>query len=168
MAASLAAARLAGELGVRVTLDIESVRPRCEELLSLTDVVIGSRGFAEAFSGAAGAREGARATYERVRGPGRGKVVVVTDGPRGSYVVAAEGEFHQPAFEVAVVDTTGCGDVYHGAFAWALARQMGLEEAARMASATAALKCRALGGRAGIPTRAEVEAFLAGGPKVLS
>lgn len=68
---------------------------------------------------------------------------------------------HQPAFEVDVVDTTGAGDAFHGAFTWALVH--GLDDAgcARTAAAVAALKCRRLGARAGLPTRAELEDFLA-------
>jgi sugar/nucleoside kinase (ribokinase family) len=59
-----------------------------------------------------------------------------------------------------VVDTTGCGDVFHGAYAAALAE--GLDPAARvrLASATAALKATRSGGQAGIPVRDTVEAFL--------
>ncbi len=59
-----------------------------------------------------------------------------------------------------VVDTTGCGDVYHGAFALGVARGWELARIMQVASATAALKCRALGGRRGIPSLEEVEEFL--------
>lgn len=67
-----------------------------------------------------------------------------------------------PAFNVDVVDTTGTGDAFHGAFALALAEGRSSEECAVMGAATAALKCRRLGARAGLPTRAELDAFLAG------
>jgi sulfofructose kinase len=74
----------------------------------------------------------------------------------------AGGEFfHQPAFRVRVVDTTGCGDVFHGAFLYGVLRGWDLRRVARFASAVAALKCRKLGGRAGIPRLGEVEEFLA-------
>jgi len=59
-----------------------------------------------------------------------------------------------------VVDTTGAGDVFHGAFACGVALGYDLRENLRFASAVAALKCRKLGGRAGIPTMDEVRAFL--------
>jgi sugar/nucleoside kinase (ribokinase family) len=58
------------------------------------------------------------------------------------------------------VDTTGCGDVFHGAYASALARGLSLAERVRFAAAAAALKATRPGGQAGIPTRPEVEAFL--------
>ena len=67
---------------------------------------------------------------------------------------------HQPSFPVHVVDTTGAGDVFHGAFAYALARRWPTERCVEFASAVAALSCRALGGRAGIPRLDEVERFL--------
>jgi sulfofructose kinase len=67
---------------------------------------------------------------------------------------------HQSAFAVDVVDTLGAGDVLHGAFAAGLARGQGEAEALRWASAAAALKCTRHGGRAGIPTLAELERFL--------
>lgn len=65
-----------------------------------------------------------------------------------------------PAFRVEAVDTTGAGDVFHGAFALALAEGMGIEEGLRFASGASALKCTRPGGRAGIPDRAALNAFL--------
>jgi sulfofructose kinase len=69
---------------------------------------------------------------------------------------------HQPAFAVDVVDTVGAGDVFHGAFALALAERKPEDAALRFAAAAAALKCARPGGRAGAPTRAEVEELLKG------
>jgi sulfofructose kinase len=68
---------------------------------------------------------------------------------------------HQPGFAAEVVDTTGAGDAFHGAFAWALADGRPAGECARIAAAVAALKCRKLGARAGLPTRTELGEFLA-------
>jgi sulfofructose kinase len=67
-----------------------------------------------------------------------------------------------PAFEVEVVDTLAAGDVFHGAFALGLAEGRDIEGAGRFASAAAALKCTRWGGRHGIPTRDELDRFLAG------
>lgn len=58
------------------------------------------------------------------------------------------------------MDTTGAGDVFHGGLLFALLRGRPLRQALRFASATAALKCRELGGRAGIPSLGEVEALM--------
>jgi sugar/nucleoside kinase (ribokinase family) len=90
-------------------------------------------------------------------------VVVVTEGEHGCWCAAPEGTFHVPAFAApAVVDTTGAGDVFHGAFLYARARGDDVRGALHLAAATAALKCGALGGRAGIPTLAAARAFAAG------
>ena len=67
---------------------------------------------------------------------------------------------HIPALAVDVVDTTGAGDVFHGAYAYAVASQWDVGRCGLFASVTAALKCTALGGRAGIPTAEEVEHLL--------
>ena len=65
------------------------------------------------------------------------------------------------AFEVDVVDTTGAGDAFHGAFTLALAEHRPIADCARFASAVAAMKCTRLGSRSGLPKRQEVEAFMA-------
>ena len=66
-----------------------------------------------------------------------------------------------PVFKIAAVDTLGAGDAFHGGFALALAEGRGEVEAMRFGAAVAGIKCTRLGGSAGTPTRAEVEAFLA-------
>ena len=58
------------------------------------------------------------------------------------------------------MDTTGCGDVFHGAYAAALSEGLDLAARIRLASATAALSATHSGGQAGIPARDTVEAFL--------
>jgi sulfofructose kinase len=68
---------------------------------------------------------------------------------------------HEPAFTSEVVDTTGAGDAFHGAFAWALVQGHDDVACVRIASAVAALSCRKLGARAALPTRAELDSFLA-------
>lgn len=75
------------------------------------------------------------------------------DGSRGSV----------PAFKVAVTDTTGAGDAFHGAFALMIAEGRSVAEAARLGCAAAALKCTRLGSRAGLPTRAEAETLISAG-----
>ena len=69
-----------------------------------------------------------------------------------------------PAFSVSVTDTTGAGDAFHGAFALMVAEGRPVPECARVAAAVAALKCTRLGSRAGLPTRGELDAFLASNP----
>lgn len=87
-------------------------------------------------------------------------LVAVTEGGDGVRWLEAGRMRHQPAFPVSVVDTLGAGDVFHGAFALALARGLPVAAAFRFAAAAAALKCTRPGGREGIPTAAELAAYL--------
>jgi sulfofructose kinase len=86
----------------------------------------------------------------------------VTRGSRGYWWLSRSGAAgHQPAFQAEIVDTTGAGDAFHGAFAWALTQGRPSQECARIAAAVSALKCRRLGARSGLPTHEELDAFLA-------
>ncbi len=77
-------------------------------------------------------------------------LLVITDGTRGSWIWSQVGEhFHQPAVPVSpVVDTTGCGDIYHGAFLHGWLQHWSLQRTAEFASKLAAETARHLGGRA--------------------
>ncbi len=88
------------------------------------------------------------------------QVVIIKRGEKGCVGSSSEGEFSLPGFRVDVVDTTGCGDTFHGAFALALPRGQGVVPAARSASGAAALCATQLGGRSGVPTAAQLEQFL--------
>jgi sulfofructose kinase len=88
------------------------------------------------------------------------RVASVTRGAQGLLWIDDSGIHRQAAFAVEVVDTTGAGDVFHGAYTLALAEGSSVAEAMRFASTVAALKCTRRGGRAGIPNRAEAAAFL--------
>lgn len=86
--------------------------------------------------------------------------VYVTQGEEGCNWLKAGVLCHQPGFSVEVVDTTGAGDVFHGALAVSLAQKARVEEAVQFASAVAALKCTRPGGRAGIPDCDQTRSFL--------
>lgn len=90
------------------------------------------------------------------------RMAAVTRGGEGTIWLDETGIHFQMAFTVEVVDTTGAGDVFHGAYTLALGEGQSIPQAVRFASAVAALKCTRRGGRAGIPSRNEVEGFLAG------
>ncbi len=155
--AACAAARIARDAGVPVVLDADSLsRPDdIEELLHLTDYLIASRMFSEALTGRTDPLEAAKALA--AYGP---TVSVVTLGEGGSVAFTGGRSFHTPAFAVDVVDTTGAGDVYHGAFIFGLLQAWSLEKTAEFASAVAAMSCRRLGGQQGIPTLDEAMSFL--------
>ncbi|WP_343553269.1 sugar kinase [Pantoea sp.] len=87
-------------------------------------------------------------------------IVYVTQGSDGIKWREDDRLCHISAFKTDVVDTTGAGDVFHGALALALAEGQAKLDAIRFASAVAALKCTQPGGRAGIPDRQQTRTFL--------
>jgi len=153
------AARIARAEGIPIVADLEDDGDAMfAELLALVDHPIISKDFARQLTGEGDPAAAARALWRPDR-----QVVVVTDGDRGCWYVGAgepDKPEHQPAFAVDEVDTTGCGDVFHGAYAAGLVQGMDLGSRIRLAAATAALKATQRGGQAGIPTRPAVEAFL--------
>lgn len=157
--ASLAAARLARENGVLTVLDGGTFREKTAELLPHIDHLVVSERFALHVAAGRPIEEAA----EDLLGYGA-RAVTVTLGAKGSRTLSGDGPvFHQPAFPCEAVDTTGCGDVFHGGYLYGLLQGWPLEKTVRFAAACAALKTRALGGRSAIPTLAEVTAFLGDG-----
>ncbi len=88
--------------------------------------------------------------------------LAVTNGPDDMLWVADDGIHRLPAFAITSVDTLAAGDVFHGAFALALAEGRDVVAAMRFGAAAAAIKCTRFGGIGGAPSRAEVESFLVG------
>ena len=158
-AAALEAARQARRAGVTVVLDadVSALYDDIPELIGETDILIPSMAFARSFTGT----EDVDRAIDRLRAYGP-SIVLVTLGDQGSRGYAAGRRFHVPAFPVEVVDTTGAGDVFHGAFLCGMLQQWELEKSVEFASAVAALKCTRLGGRTGIPNRQETIQFLKG------
>ncbi|MDF1523476.1 MAG: carbohydrate kinase family protein [Trueperaceae bacterium] len=156
-AAALAAARAAREAGVTVSYDggAGPFWPGLDDLLPLVDLLVVAKDFAARYTGrddvADAARELARCGASHV---------VITDGTRGAWSWVDGGAWHQPAFAVDVVDTTGAGDAFHGGYLHAYLAGENAGHCLRFASAVGALACTRLGGRAGLPKRDEVEDFL--------
>lgn len=153
---ALAALRDARAAGVPAVLDADRPIPADGALLRAATHVAFS---ADALADFSGIAEPTRALAEVAHAlPGW---CCVTAGADGVYVFEGGALRHHPAFAVSAVDTLGAGDVWHGAFALALAEGHDAAAALRFASAAAALKVQRAGGRAGAPTRAELDAFLA-------
>jgi sugar/nucleoside kinase (ribokinase family) len=148
------AARVARAAGIPVVGDFErSGMPGFATLLPLADHLIISEVFATQLTGFSDPR---RAVVELWTG--KQQLVAVTCGAKGCHYVTAEcpeTARYQPAFKVKAVDTTGCGDVFHGAYAAALAQGMNAAARIRFAAAAAALKAGKPGGaQRGIPSLA--------------
>jgi sulfofructose kinase len=159
-AGTLRAARIARASGIPIVADIErSDFDAFDELFSLADHLIVSEDFALLHTRASTPEAAVKALWNSSR-----DAVIVTCGARGGVAVSREYSHLEPrrfcAFEVEVMDTTGCGDVFHGAYAACLARGMKFDERIRFAAAAAALKATQPGGQSGIPTHAVVKQFL--------
>lgn len=151
----LAAARAARRRGVPVVADFSWMRDHTRAVLPLVDYAVVS----EACARDLGAGGDARRACEALRDLGAGRAVV-TLGAKGLAYLDGDRFGCLDAFPVDVVDTTGAGDVFHGAFCCGLLLGLDLERNLAFASAVAAMKCRHVGGRAGIPRLPEVVAFL--------
>jgi sulfofructose kinase len=142
---------------VRTVLDVDlGAREALADLLRLTDYAILSEPALRELS--PGGSDAERLGHILTLGP---RHAGVTLGPAGYLWRERESGGHVPAFPVSVTDTTGAGDAFHGAFTLMLAEGRPAAECARLAAAAAALKCRRLGSRAGLPSRTELEAFAA-------
>ncbi len=154
----LRAARIAHAAHIPIVADLESSSsPHFPGLLELVDHLIIPYKFATQLVG-----EVSPAMAVERLWTDRRSAVVVTCGVEGAWYLSTTtpGAQHQPAFRVETVDSTGCGDVFHGAYATALIWGFGLAERVRFAAAAAAIKAAHLAGPAGIPTRAAVESLL--------
>ena len=158
--ACIEAARVVRESGGRVSFDGGAHRydDKFLELLPMVDILVVAADFAAKLSGS-------DERHKQLEGLSQwgASVAGITNGSEGSWFMTGEGEyFHQPAFSVdPVVDTTGCGDVFHGAFLFAANRGDCWKGCAALASAAAACNAGALGGRGHLPTISEAERYLA-------
>ena len=147
-------------LGVAVVADVEwTVGAATERLISLADHLVLPYGFAKTYT----RREDPTAILHGLWSEDRA-AVVLTDGDRGAYVLQAGDArpCHIPAPKVTVVDTTGAGDCFHGAYAFALTEGKSPVSCALYASAAAALSVTGKGGRRALPDRDACIARLAG------
>ncbi len=151
---SLSLASIAEEKGIPTVLDAGSLHRGTRELIDRVNYLICSEKFARQFTGHSDEITALRKLHQRV------PVVIITIGERGLVWKSADGEGRLPAFKIKAVDTTGAGDVFHGAFCVGLAEGKPLPEILRFASAAAAISCTRPGGRPGIPPREELNDFM--------
>jgi sulfofructose kinase len=156
--ACAAMAQAARDGGTIVTADIDNIYERLPELLPLIDVLITSSEFPHRLTGISDLRASLIETHARYGCP----IVGATLGARGA-IIYCDGQFiDSPACEVpgGCRDTTGAGDAFHAGFIYGMLREEDLESCMKLGNAVAALKCRSLGGRAALPTEAELNEFL--------
>jgi ribokinase len=155
--AALRAVEIARRHNIPVVADIEAERhPRVYDLIPQIDHLILGVDFARKITGEEKPEDMARVLSSVGRA-----CSVVTAGDQGCWYAERDGTVnHFPAFQVQPVDTTGCGDVFHGAYAACLAKGLSVENIIKIASASAAIKATQPGGRRGIPDWPAVQRFL--------
>ena len=146
-AAAAAAAKLAADAGAKVLIDAGTMRDGVREILPHCHYIVASETFSNQISDGRGPEA---ALHEMMKY--EPAAAVVTLGEHGCVALSREGYFRESGFAVDTVDTTGAGDVFHGAFLYAVLRDWDVRRCCVFANAVAAMKCRRLGGRTGIPT----------------
>ena len=154
--AALRAIEWARDASMTITMDGERIVPGIGNVWPRVDLLVCNPRFLASEAGTSDPEAGLRILASK--GPPRVAVTLAEQGVLG----LVDGRFvRAPGFRVSpIIDTNGAGDVFHGACAVGELRGWPLEWTLTFANAVAALKCRTLGGRAGIPTMPEVRAFL--------
>lgn len=157
--AALQAAQWMKAAGKTVTMDGSKTDGMVDEqhraLIRYVDVLITGEGYGRGLTGLDDIWAAGEKALEM--GP---HVFIETRGDQGCFGVTPEGRFHAPAFKVDVVDTTGAGDVFHGAYIVGMIHGWTPQQCAQFSTAVSAIKCTKLGGRAGIPAFEQTMAFL--------
>lgn len=163
------AAEIIRSAGGKVSVDAAYYKPYVYENYDIFDIFIGSEYYFNGVAGSLGIDLAHPLSDETMfevmrsiqkQGP---DIVIFTFGADGSKGIYGENTFSVPAMDVPVVDTTGAGDVFHGAFDAAYLRGMDVVSAAKYATGVSSIKCTQMGGRAGIPDAEMLETFFTSG-----
>lgn len=155
------AAEIARRNGIPVTLDVDTIYHGFERVLTHVDYLIASSDFPTQWTSE---RDPFRA-LELIQEEYKMRVAAMTLGSYGALARRDGKFFYSPAFVVSCVDTTGAGDVFHGAFCYAVIENMDLADALEFSNAMAALNCTALGARGGISTLAAARTLIERGER---
>jgi sulfofructose kinase len=148
-------ARSAHQRDIITVLDAGSIHKGTEELAGLMDYLVCSERFGFDFSGETSADRAVEKLCSYAPN------VIITLGDRGLVWKNREGSGCMKPYKVKTLDTTGAGDVFHGVLSACLAQKREWPDSLRYASAAGALCCTKIGARLGIPTKKEIEEFLA-------
>ncbi|MDE0164345.1 MAG: PfkB family carbohydrate kinase [Bryobacterales bacterium] len=155
------AASIARKAGIPVTVDVDTIYRGFDRVLPLVDYLVASAEFPARWTG----EQNPFRALELLQAEHDMKVTAMTLGSRGALAYAGGRFLYSPAFVVDCVDTTGAGDVFHGAFCYGLLEGYPLEEVLDFSNAMAALNCRALGARGGIAPATEARALMESGER---
>ena len=150
------AAEIARRHSIPVTVDVDTIYHGFDRVLPHVDYLVASSEFPAQWTNERDPFKALLAIQEEYRIP----VAAMTLGAHGALALA-DGRFvYSPAFVVNCVDTTGAGDVFHGAFCYAVLQNLSMRETLEFSNAMAALNCTALGARGGISTIDEAKALM--------
>jgi sulfofructose kinase len=153
--AALRCARWAKEEGIPTVIDLDKVEPGTSELIEEVDFIITSSRFPQLFTGISDPGKALAEIQKQVSG-----FLCATWGENGAIALVDGKILYAGGFKIKAVDTTGAGDIFHAGFIYGLLQNWEVAEILKFANAVAALKCRDLGGRQGIPTLEEARTFL--------
>jgi len=155
------AARIARDHGIPVSVDVDNVYPGFDRVLSCVDYLVGSTEFPSRWTG----EHDHFLALKRIQSEYGMRVAAMTLGPHGA-LAREDGTFvYSPGFVVNCVDTTGAGDVFHGAFCYSVLKGATVRDALEFSNAMAALNCTRLGARGGIATAGEARDLIARGER---
>ncbi|MDO5351656.1 MAG: PfkB family carbohydrate kinase [Succinatimonas sp.] len=147
---------IAKKLNIPTVLDADITNQSIDDLVSLaTHSVFSKPGLLNYAK-----KQNIDEALEFVQSNNKGHMYVTLGGDGYKYY-AEDNIICKASFKVDVVDTTGAGDVFHGAFAYGICTNKSIADVLKFSSAVSALKCTVAGGRTGIPNLKQVEAFLA-------
>jgi len=161
------AASIARQHGIPVCVDVDTIYPGFEGVLRSVDYLVGSTEFPERWTG----EPDPLRALELIQNEYGMPVAAMTLGQYGALArvgASTEGRFvYSPGFVVNCVDTTGAGDVFHGAFCYAVLEDLPIRQSLDFANAMAALNCTQFGARGGLAAKPEIRALIAAGERRL-
>jgi len=155
MPATLKLARWAKKSGAVVSFDIGSIRNDVSSVFPLVDHLVVADSYALPFTKSRTAKQAILKLKKICKG-----TIIVTEGIKGSLGFENEQFYHQPAYKVNTIDTTGAGDAFHVGYLYGLLKNKRLPSRMKLGAVVAALKCTKPGARTGLPNVKQLNKFL--------
>ena len=153
------ASQIAHQNNVPVSIDVDTIYPGFESVLKYVDYLVAGSGWPAKWT----KEQDPFKALTKIQTEYGTRVAAMTLGDLGSLALYQGRWYYSPAFEVVCADTTGAGDVYHGAFCYAILTGMQMEKALEFSNAAAAINCTAIGARGHVPELCEVQTLIAQG-----
>lgn len=149
-------AEIARSHRIPVTVDVDTIYPGFDKVLPNVDYLISSSEFPAGWTG----EQDHFKALQLIQNQYGMRVAAMTLGADGALALVNGEYIYSPAFVVNCIDTTGAGDVFHGAFCYAILQEWPIRKALDFSNAMAALNCTAIGARGGIATLEQAQSLL--------